>query len=338
MVNSSDFQKAVDSINKSSNVLITTHTKPDGDACGSAAAMYETLTRLGKKCKLLFPSPVPAWYEFLFTEKPQVIADDTAAEKPKLEGAGEVDLIVVVDTNTYKQLPGIETFLKDNDKPTLVIDHHATGQSIGDVELTDSSAAAAGLIVLDLLKFADWPVTKKIANALFVAVATDTGWFHFSNTNSRVYEACAELITAGASPTSLYRQLYQNFSQERFRLMVSMLSTIEFFLNGRYAAQQLTQKDFEHTGAGHEDTENLIDQCQRVSSVEAAALFVELKDGRIRCSLRSRNTIDVCKIAQQFGGGGHKMAAGTYLNGPLEEAKKQVFEAFKEQFEQLDGK
>ena len=319
-----DFQKAVELIDKSSNVLITTHTRPDGDACGCVAAMHDVLTALGKKAKTIFLSEIPEWYEFLFTEKPPILGENVTLQQ-LIEGRfGEFDLIIIIDTNSNSQLPQFDQYLKHTDKPVLVIDHHVTADGLGDVELVDTTAAATALIVLDFLKYATWPITEKIAKALFVAVATDTGWFQFSNTDARTFRSCADLIDAGANPAQIYHDLYQNFSPARFKLMAAMLNTLELHFNGRYATQHLTLQDFEQTGAAHKDTENLIDECRRISTVEAAALFVELKDGRIRCSLRSRGAVDVRKIAQKFGGGGHKMAAGTYLPGPLENAKKLI--------------
>jgi phosphoesterase RecJ-like protein len=320
-----DFQKATELINKANNILITTHTRPDGDACGCVTAIFETLTALGKNTKILLLSELPSWYEFLFEQKPEIFS-----EKTKIDS----DLIVIVDTNTYNQLPELDKYLKQSDKPVLVIDHHATSGNLGDVRLVDSSAAATALIVFDLLKYAGWPITKKIAEALFVAISTDTGWFQFDNTDSRALRVCAELIKAGVSPSRMYRDLYQNFSPQRFKLMIAMLNTLELHLDGRFATQHLSQADFKQAGAKHSDTENLIDECRRISSVEAVALLVELKDGRIKCSLRSRGAIDVCKIAEKFGGGGHKMAAGAHLPGPLENAKKLIFDAVAEQFEQ----
>jgi phosphoesterase RecJ-like protein len=221
-------------------------------------------------------------------------------------------------------LPKFDQYLKQNDKPVLIIDHHATADGLGDVELVDSSAAATGLIVYDLIKYADWRITETIAEALFVTVATDTGWFQFSNTDSRVHRICSELIDAGAKPIEIYHNLYQNFSYSRFKLTVAMLNTLQLHLDGRFATQQISRRDFEQTGATHKDTENLINECRRISTVETAALLVELEDGRIRCSLRSTGGIDVSEIAAKFGGGGHKKAAGTFLPGPLEEAKKTI--------------
>jgi bifunctional oligoribonuclease and PAP phosphatase NrnA len=325
MADKMDFQKAVELIGKSNKVLITTHTRPDGDGCGCIAAISQTLTTLGKNVKTLLLSELPAWYEFLFEQKPENFSKKTEIDS---------DLIIIVDTATYNQLPELDKYLKQPDKPILVIDHHASSDNVGDVSLIDSSAAATALIVFDLLKYAGWPITKKIAEALFVAVSTDTGWFQFDNTDSRALEVCAELIEAGAKPAKIHHDLYQNFSLQRFKLMVAMLNTLELHLGGRFAMQHLTQEDFKQADAKYTDTENLIDECRRISDVEAAALFVEQADGQVKVSLRSRGTIDVCKIAAKFGGGGHKLAAGAHLPGPIENAKKLVFNAVAEQFKQ----
>lgn len=332
-----NFQKATQLIDKSSKILITTHTRPDGDACGCLAAMRDALTALGKKVKLLALSPIPEWHKFLFSEKVPVLGEDFDIKQLMRGKFGEFDLIIIVDTNSFSQLPQFDQYLKQAGSPILVIDHHATSDGIGDVELVDSSAAATGLIVLDLLKYAGWKITEKIAQVLFVAIATDTGWFQFANTDGRVYRDCAELIDAGAKPAQLYHDLYQNFSPARFKLMTAMLGTLELCLGGRFATQHVSRHDFERTGAADADTENLINECHRISTVAVSALFVELKDGRIRCSLRSTCSIDVSKIASKFGGGGHPAAAGTYLPGPLENAQQLILNEVTEQFRCLDA-
>jgi phosphoesterase RecJ-like protein len=337
MVKSSEFKQAVHLLDKSCSVLITTHTRPDGDACGCLAAMHDALTALGKKVKLLALSPIPEWHKFLFSEKVPVLGEDFDIKQLMQRKLGEFDLIIIVDTNSFSQLPQFDQYLKQAGKPVLVIDHHATSDGIGDVELVDSSAAATGLIVLEFLKYAGCSITEKIAQALFVAIATDTGWFHFSNTDKKVYRSCAELIDAGAKPTQLYHDLYQNFSLSRFKLMVAMLGTLELCLDGRFATQHISRRDFERTGAADADTENLINECHRISTVQVSALFTELKDGRIRCSLRSTCPIDVSKIASKFGGGGHPAAAGTYLPRPLENAQQLILNEVTEQFRCLDA-
>lgn len=338
MIKSNDFQKAVELINKSNDILLTTHTRPDGDACGSLVAMYDTLNALGKNVKLILLSGIPEWYEFLFAEKVPILGEDFTVEQLKQGRFAEHDLVIIVDTNSYSQLPQFDQYLKHTDKPVLVLDHHVTADGLGDVELVDTTAAATALIVFDLLKYANWLITEKIAQVLFVAIATDTGWFQFGNTDSRVHRSCAELIDAGVNPTQIYHDLYQNLSYQRFKLMTAMLNTLELHLDGRYATQHLLQADFEQTGAARKDTENLIDVCRRIGTVEVAALFVESANGRIKVSLRSRGAIDVSEIAAKFGGGGHKMAAGAHLPGPLENAKQVVFEQLKEQFAEIDRK
>lgn len=330
MANNVNFQKAVDLIEKSSNILITTHARPDGDACGALVAMTETLTALGKKATVVTLSGIPQWYEFLFTEKPPVLGKDITVEQLQV---GAFDLIIIVDTNSYSQLAKLTGFLKENDNPVLVIDHHVTSDNLGDVELIDTAAAAASLIVYDLLKFANWPITKSIAKALFVGTAMDTGWFQFKNTDSRVHRVCAELIDVGLDSAQLYQDLYQNYSRCRFELMVAMLNTLEFHFDGRYVTQHLMLADFERTGATFSDTENLIDECRRISSVEVAALFVELPDGQVKVSLRSTGTVDVRKIAQKFGGGGHTMASGAHMPGPVEKAKELITAQVEQEFQ-----
>lgn len=319
------YTQAIALIENANNVLITTHMKPDGDACGCIAVVSAILRNLGKTARPLLLSPMPQWYGFLFDEPVPVLGHNVQVEDLTSGAFGQVDLIIIVDTNSVSQLPRFEEYLKQAETPVLVFDHHVTSDGLGQVEITDSTAAAAGLVLLDFLKHTGWTITPEIAEALFVAIATDTGWFQFNNTSSRAYRSCADLIDRGVNPTKVYDELYQNFSASRFKLMLRMLERLELQLDERYASQYILQEDFERTGADYPDTENLINECHRIASVKVSSLFVELKDGRIRCSLRSRGAIDVSEIATKFGGGGHKMAAGTFLPGPIENAKQLIY-------------
>ena len=321
MITNTDYQKAIDLINKSNNILITCHVKPDGDSCGCIIAMMEFLKPLGKKITPLLLSSLPNWYKFLFDVQPAELDETITAAQ--LEQAA-FELIIIVDTNSYSQLPDFEDFLKAVNIPVLIIDHHITSDGLGQVELVDRSAAAAGLVVYDFLKYAKFQITPKIAQALFVAVSTDTGWFQFNNTDSRVHRVCAELIDMGVHPSEVYHLLYQNFSLQRIKLMTKMFDNLSLYFHGRYAVQHLMQADFHETGATLNDTENLIDECRRIRTVEAAALFVEMPDGKIKCSLRSRGTVNVGQIAQKFGGGGHKMASGVTMEIPVAEALRAI--------------
>jgi phosphoesterase RecJ-like protein len=141
-----------------------------------------------------------------------------------------------------------------------------------------------------------------------------------------VFRSCAKLVDLGVVPTNLYNKLYQNFSVSRFKLMVRLLDTLELHLDGRYASQYVLLKDFKQTGAAYQDTENLINECHRIGSVRVSALFVEQKDGRVRCSLRSRGDVDVSDLAAKFGGGGHHNASGTFLPGPMDHARQLILD------------
>jgi phosphoesterase RecJ-like protein len=332
MIKKDDLKQAVDLINKSGRILVTTHTKPDGDALGCLVAICNMLRTSGKEIEPLLLSPPPDWYRFLLTEKVPILGEDIQPEDLNAGRFWKFDLIIILDTNSPGQLPKFKDYLKQNNKPVLVIDHHRTSDGLGAVELIEAEAAATALVVLELFKYAGWEITEKIAEALFVAVATDTGWFQFNNTDGRVFSACAELINMGVKPTVLYHKLYENFSQSRFMLMIAMLNTFELHLNDRFATMYITQHEFDRTGATYADSENLINECRRISTVDTTALFIELDDGRIRCSLRSKGAVDVGEVAAIFGGGGHKMAAGTFVPGPIENALKLIFQEVSKRF------
>jgi phosphoesterase RecJ-like protein len=320
------FRQAAELIERAGSVLITTHTKPDGDACGCVAALAEVLRVKGKTVRPLFLSRIPSWYSFLFEEKASVLREDVQVSDLIGGPFGRVDLIILVDTDSYSQLPHFEAYLRQTNVPILVIDHHVTSDNLGRVEIIDMKAAATGLALYDFLLFTRWPFSERVAEALFVAIATDTGWFQFTNTDSRTFRRVAELIDLGVNPAAAYDKLYQNFSYSRFKLMLAMLNRLDLYFDGRFAIQTILQEDLEHTGASYEDTENFINECHRIESVKVSALLVELKDGRVRCSLRSRGRVDVSEVAAKFGGGGHKNAAGTFLPGPISHARQLLYD------------
>jgi phosphoesterase RecJ-like protein len=264
----------------------------------------------------------------MFDRPMPILGNDITQEQLMAGEYDACDLVVIVDTDSRVQLPGLAEWLMKvrADKKVLVIDHHVTGDGLGDVQLVEPEAAAAGEIVFDLYKAAGWSITERVAEAIFIALSTDTGWFRFGNADSRIFHTAAELINAGARPDLIYRRLYQGFSPSRLRLMVRMLEHLELYEEEKIAIQYILRRDFDETGSSGPDTENLIDECQRISTVEAAVLLVELSDGRFRCSLRSKGVVDVRAIAQKYGGGGHTLAAGVTLDGPLEAAKKLVVE------------
>ncbi|MCF7972213.1 MAG: DHH family phosphoesterase [Phycisphaerae bacterium] len=329
MIDEALFGQANALIHTANKILVTTHVKPDGDAIGSLVGICNVLTQLGKQVVPLLLSPVPQWYQFLLDDAVPVLKHDLECSDLRQGAYADVDLIILVDVNSLPQLSHFGELLVKHEMPVLVIDHHATADHLGTVELVDPDAAATGLLVAEYIRYNRWPLSAKTAEALFVAAATDTGWFQFSSANSRVYRDCADLIDAGANPNEIYEKLFQDFSFAKFKLTLAMLDTLELFYHDQFAIQHLSHQDFERTGAAYEETENLINECHRIGSVKASALLVELPDGRIRGSLRSKSDLDVSLIARKFGGGGHKKAAGTFLDGPMEKARKTMIEEFK---------
>jgi phosphoesterase RecJ-like protein len=328
MIDNLQFEAALDLMAGAQHIVITTHNKPDGDACGSLVALRDALLAEGKKVEALFLSPVPAWYGFITSEPYIVLPPDRTVDDLIRGPLGQADLVILVDVNSESQLPTVAEALRRLKVPILVIDHHATADGLGTLELVDPSAAATGLLVYEILKYGQWPVTAAMAEALFVATATDTGWFQFSNSDSRVYRDCADLIDAGAQPKRLYDKLYLSFSVPRFQLMVAVLQNMELHFDNQFALLTIRLADFSRYGATSEDTENLINEGHRIGSVRASALLVELEDGRIRCSLRSRTGLDVGALANRYGGGGHRLAAGTFLPGPLAHAHDLILKEF----------
>jgi len=330
MITDQQFTEALQLIERANRILITTHHKPDGDACGSLVVVRDALTAMGKKTDALLLSPVPEWYAFIAKGPLILLHQDLQADDLQAGLLEHVDLVILVDVNSRAQLPQFADALQHVDVPVLVIDHHVSSDGLGTLELVDHTAAATGLLVYELIKFAQWPLTATMAEALFVAAATDTGWFQFGNADSRVYRDCAALIDAGARPKQIHDKLYNNFSLPRFKLMMTMLNRMQLHFDNQFALLVIRQADFEDSGATSEDTENLINECHRMRNVRASTLLVELPDGRVRCSLRSRDVLDVSAVANRFGGGGHKMAAGMFLPGPLEHAQSLILEAMQE--------
>ena len=334
MTDITDYQKAAAMLDAANRVLMTTHFRPDGDACGCLRAVAEHLTARGKTVYPLVLSPLASWYAELFDTPVPVLGNDIKPEA-LAQRYGDCDLMVIVDTNSYNQLPGLDNFInaaRAAGRPKiLVIDHHITGDHLGDVELLDPQASAAGEVVFDLFKIAGWAMTPRIAESIFIAIATDTGWFKFGNADSRIFHTAAELIEIGVHPNDTYRRLYQSFTPARLKLMTRMLEHLTLHAEGQIAVQYILRKDFDETGASGPDTENLIDECQRIQSVEVAVLIVELADGKFRCSLRSKGKVDVRAVAQTYGGGGHTLAAGVTLPGPLDSAMNTLLTDIKKQ-------
>lgn len=303
--------------------VISSHVRPDADAIGSELGLAFVLESLGKSVRIANPSATPRHLGFL----------DPAGRVQKLKDgisiveALESDVHVIVDTSAWQQLPDVDAVLRQTSARKVVIDHHVSGDDLGALVLKDTTAAATGVLITELAEHLRIRPTGGAADALFCAIATDTGWFRFSNTDSRTLRCAARLIDDGARPNLLYGELYERSSPARLKLHARVLGRIEFAAEGRLGHTYVLLQDYAETGAHPTDTEDLVNDCLRVDGVECAFILVEQRTGQVKASFRSRGPVDVARIAEQFGGGGHKQAAGATLPGPLANAQTTVLNA-----------
>lgn len=296
--------------------VLTSHIRPDADALGSELAMAGFLERLGKSVQIVNPSETPHTLAFLDPNgRVRKVGDDA------IEGdIRDTDVHIVLDTSAWKQLGEVGPLFRESKGVKVVIDHHVSSDDLGAIEFKNTSAEATGGMLFRMAEALDWPLDADIARNLFCAIATDTGWFRFPSTTSDTYRAIATLIEAGAAPHLLYRDLYENSSLARLKLTGIVLGRAEVACDGRLAYTSVESRDFEETGAHPVDTENLVNECLKIATAECAFIAVEQWNRQIKVSFRSRDRVDVAKIAEVFGGGGHQKASGATLEGPLSTA------------------
>ncbi|MCB9851920.1 MAG: DHH family phosphoesterase [Phycisphaerales bacterium] len=317
-----DAGEAAARLSKADRVLITTHARADGDALGSAAGLARILRARGKHVEVYLHEPVLERYRFL----PEMNTMRLWSPADAHVLMGRADLLVVVDTCSAIQIGEIADAWAASSKPKLAIDHHVTRDPIVDAIYVDETNAATAAMIEHLCAAADWSIDADTATLLYSGLATDTGWFQFSNANASAFETAGRLVAAGARPNELYEQLYKNDPEARLRLIGEVLQTFEMHCDNRLAVIRIDRPMLERCKATGKLSEEVINEPQRIGSVVAAVLLIEpyVGDGPIRVSFRSKRDIDVAAIARQFGGGGHARAAGAKLATSLDEAYRQV--------------
>ncbi|MGH7176461.1 MAG: DHH family phosphoesterase [Tepidisphaeraceae bacterium] len=321
------YQQLIDALSSMKRVLITTHVRPDGDALGSCAAVSLGLRKVGIESQILVLTHVPTKYAFIFDDY-QIPYLDVELGYATNFTLDDYDGLLVVDTGTWSQLPGLRDRVERWGKRKLVIDHHLTQENWADVKLVVSEAAAAGEIVAELLARWNIALDSPIATAIFLAIASDTGWFQFSNTRPSTMRLAATLMEAGVDTDRMYQHLYQSERPQRVALQTRAMQSMQLLADNTVAVMTIEKNDFVQTGAGVPATENLINIPLQIGSIEVSMLFVEPPEGGpIRVSFRSKGRIDVSKFAERFGGGGHARASGMKLQEPLSQAKLRVVDA-----------
>jgi phosphoesterase RecJ-like protein len=318
-----DWQPLIDIIHSHQRFVISSHVRPDADAIGSEVGLCNLLEQLGKTVRIINPSATPTHLSFL---------DPTArirkiGEGVTVEEACDTDVHMIVDTSAWQQLTELRKTLETTQAKKVVVDHHISSDHLGAEQFKDTTASAAGVLICELAEALGITPTVEAGTALFAAIATDTGWFRFPNADERTLRRAAWLISLGVQPHTIYKELYEKSSLARIRLHGRVLSRVSVEFGGAMGMTFVMQKDFEETGAHPSDTEDLVNTCLTIDGTRCAIILVEQKSGQVKVSFRSRSGLDVAKVAEQFGGGGHKLASGAMLAGPFANAQTVVMQA-----------
>lgn len=324
----------------SKRVAVTTHAKPDGDAYGAVIALTNALRRTGVEAYACFMPPVHSSFRSL-------AGFDQAIVIEELTQWPQADLYVIVDTGAWSQLLPARDFLTRRLDHTLILDHHLTGGVEAAHRYIDSSAASSCEIIAELIEAianqkgiaVESLLDTIVCEALFVGIASDTGWFRYSNTRSQTHELAARLLRRGVDHAALFQKLEQTERPEKLRLLVRAVSSLRMISRDRAVMMVLRSNDFSETGALIEETERFVDIPQIVESVQVVVLITEppvekgKPAGPVRLSFRSKpgpNAIDVTQIAALFGGGGHARAAGAKIGASLETVVDRVTAALQD--------
>jgi len=301
-----------DALRSAQKIAIAAHVRPDGDAIGSVMGLALSLRAMGKTVHALLEDGVPVNLSFLPESR-------TILTPPYADF--EIDVAVALDTASHERL-GQNTVAALARAPLLIdIDHHPSNPGYGQLNHIDGVQPAVGQIVYELLRVGNFPITDAVMQHLFTAISTDTGSFQYSSTTARTHQIAAEMMTAGLDTSRLAQLLYQTYPARRLLLMRAMLNEMAYRAEGRIVSWNLTQTLMAEAQMEPGDTEGLIDTLRMIDTVISAVIFEELPDGKIRVSARSKDSrLDVSAVCAQFGGGGHRMAAGARMKGPIVQA------------------
>ena len=296
------------------NFLITGHRNPDGDALGSAIALQRLIRKLGKEAKVVVRDGFAAPLKNIPGANEVVVSDALPSDYPKAYDALFAMECPEVHRTGYDVLPG----------PVVNIDHHLGNEMYGEINFLDIEAPSVGEMVLQLNRHhLKLPLDKETATAMYVSLATDTGFFRYHNTTLRTFQAAEELVRAGAVPGDVSLWINESNSRGSIKLLGLCLTTLELHAGGKVATTELPKRFFAEAGASPEDTEGIVNYGRSIEGVLVSALLKE-SDNATRVSLRAKPGVDVQQIAAMFGGGGHKAASGCTIPLPLPEAKKKL--------------
>jgi bifunctional oligoribonuclease and PAP phosphatase NrnA len=308
-------------LEKHRRFLLTTHVNPDGDGIGSEAATALWLQSMGKSVAILNDSVVPAAFAFLTRHQAMEVFDEALAERRFTEA----DALIVLDTSNRQRIGRLAPFLDRFPIPVAILDHHVThARGFGQVNVIEPEASATGEVVYDLLREFGAPITPEIAEALYVALMTDTGSFRFSNTDTHAHRMAADLLTHGLDPQRLHAMVHSHASADRFRFFGEVLSALELQCDGRLVILEASPQQFAKHGLVGADTDGLVDLPRTIAGAEIVVLFSEVEAGKVKVSMRSTGRVSIDTLASSLGGGGHAHAAGVMLRGTRAQARERI--------------
>lgn len=316
MLNDPGLKQVAAALQKASRLLLLAHVSPDGDSLGSLLALRQVMLRRGKQVVVYVPDGVPARYQFMPGAHEVLPTAEQLPEEPAT--------VVILDCGEWERvgLPA-ERFAG---QPIINIDHHRTSRGLGQANYLDIEAAATGLLLLRLLTYWQEEIDELVATCLYTAIASDTGFFRYSNTTTEVHQAAASLLAAGADQTLVFENL-EDKSISYLKALGLVLERLGTFADGKGAFSYLSSPDLESLGITSSEVDGLVNYPRSLMGVQVAAFLVEGEPQVYKVSLRSRQPLDVSVLAETFGGGGHARAAGCTLYGSIDDCLKQLADA-----------
>ena len=308
-------KKIAKKLKKSDNIAVFVHANPDGDAIGSIVAFSSALINMGKKVDV-FVENKPEYLSFVFENANWIkMYNDMDFDK-------KYDLCVALDCGDKDRMgDAIKTF--DNAKSTIEIDHHKTNDNFADLSYVDANAAATGEIIFELLKIMKVKITKQIAEALYIAIISDTGMFKHQNTTSKTFEIASKLMKYGIDISKITHKLFNENSFERTKCLGDILNTLDLYLDGKVGILYLTQEMMQKYSIKETELDGFVEFARNIKGVEIGIFIKQKTETEYKVSLRANTDEDMSKIAEKFDGGGHKGAAGCrFENKSIEEIKK----------------
>jgi phosphoesterase RecJ-like protein len=306
-----DIQPVLRAIERGQRFLLSAHARPDGDAVGSVLACGMILDQLGKQVEMVFADPVPLIYQGLPCAR-------RIRHISHIEGDYDAVILLECDGIERSRLHGIEGRFIIN------IDHHVSGRPFGDVNWIDIDSCAVAEMIYNLATIADVEITPDMATCLYTAVLTDTGSFCYAGTDVHTFELAGDLVRRGADPAVIAQHTYFSNPTSKMLLLGAALSNLK--RDGRLAWMWVTHEDMLRTHAAEEDCEGLVNYAIAIAGVDVAVFLRELPSRRVRLSLRSKGELNVARVAERLGGGGHAHASGCTVDGPLHRAADFILE------------